>query len=118
MHNEDTGQVMRNPAGEPFLRMAGNLPPCRLPRKAGGGCDKGIPEHNLNHTPENILAYRHWRECKAVGDWPRGSDGEIDPIVKRNAAILEEAEADVTREEWTRFRMSALQILQVTNSVF
>lgn len=122
MYNEDDGLVMLNPVGEPFPRMRGNLPPCKIDRRAGGGCDKGTPEHNLNHTPQNRQAYEHYKQCKATGDWPRvrnedGSDGPVDPIVKQNAAIIAEAEEAWQREEWAKFRISALEMLSISRSI-
>ena len=96
--------------------MAGNRPPCRI-KGPGGGCDKGTPEHNLNHTPQNWEAYEHYRQCRATGDWPKGEDGQVDPIVRRNAAIIQEAEEAWQREEWTKFRISILQIMAATAGV-
>lgn len=110
MYCEDTGEVLLNGLKQPLLRMGNNVPPCRM-RGPGGGCVKGTPEDQRNHTPQNMLAYDHWKQCKATNDWPRNAEGEIDPIVKRNAAILEEAEADYTRQQWDSFRIAALQIL-------
>lgn len=34
------------------------------------------------------MAYLHWCECRATNDWPRGGDGQIDAVVRRNASII------------------------------
>lgn len=73
-------------------RIKDQNPPCRW-------CPK-IPREIVNPTPadavelngRNWLAYRHYLECKATGDFPR------DAIVRRNAALImrvEEVAAEV-----------------------
>lgn len=56
------------------------LPPCRTSK----GCPKGTPENSKALTPDNEQCYQHYCECKAVGQFPD------DPIVRRNAAAIEE----------------------------
>ena len=74
---------------KPMKRPPGNLPPCRM-RK--GGCPKGTPEEPRSLTDQNWRAYQHYSECRAVGQFP------ADPIVRRNAAIIRQAEDAANQE--------------------
>jgi hypothetical protein len=102
MYDEDTGQVMKNPAGEPFKRPMGNLPPCKI---RGMGCDKGTPEDQRQLSPKNEQAYWHFLQCRATGRFPD------DPIVSRNAAIIDEVLRLRDSEKWAEFRISILKVL-------
>ena len=57
--------------------------PCRNPKK---GCPKGTPDNPRTLSSDNELCYEHFKECRAVNQFPD------DPIVRRNAAIISEAE--------------------------
>ena len=56
-----------------------HLPLC----KTTGGCPKGTPENQNVLTDKNRQAFRHFRECKAVGQFPD------DPIVRMNADLIQ-----------------------------
>jgi hypothetical protein len=85
--NEETGRPVEHPRGSGLFlaRPPGNRPPCRM---AGVGCLKGTPEESRELTNANRAAWRHYRECRAVGQFPD------DPIVRRNAAIIREVELE------------------------
>lgn len=57
------------------------------------GCPKGTPEQSKALTEQNLQAYEHHMECKAVGQFPD------DPIVRRNAMLIE-----AVREQVAEFR--------------
>lgn len=54
-----------------------------------------------------MMAYQHWKECKAVGQFPD------DRIVKRNAAIIQELH-DLVQEHRQAMLMSAMMGAGVT----
>lgn len=58
--------------------------PCPPMCRRKEGCPKGTPENPNSLSPENERCYEHFRECKAVGQFPD------DPIVRRNAAVIQE----------------------------
>lgn len=56
-------------------------------------------------TEANRLAYEHYLECRAVGEWPIGQNGMIDGQVRRDAAIIrsvydEVEQSDRDKMEW------------------
>lgn len=53
--------------------------------KTHDGCPRGTPEKQKGLTQKNRRAWKHYQECKAVGRFPD------DPIVRRNAHIIERA---------------------------
>jgi hypothetical protein len=85
VYDESTGQPFQHPSrsGRLVPRPPGAPPPCRI---AGLGCPKGTPENPIGLNAINREAYRHYRECRATGNFPD------DPIVRRNAAIIREQE--------------------------
>lgn len=102
MYDEDTGEVIKNKAGEPVKRPRGNLPPCRI---RGIGCDKGTPEEQRQLTDKNRMAYWHYLQCRAVNQFPD------DAIVRRNAAVIREVLESLERERWAEFRVSMLKMV-------
>ncbi len=92
MYNHETGEVVtRN--GKPCPRPKGTKPLCGYPGRykddkhpEGTGCPKVSPESNSSLTPENQLAYQHYLECRAVGQFPD------DAVVRRNAATIRQVE--------------------------
>lgn len=74
--------------------------PCRTPL----GCPNGTPEQPKRLTATNEQAYRHYLECRAVGQFPD------DPIVRRNAAIIRDAEDAVNQMEEREFRRVLVQL--------
>jgi len=78
LYDEKTGKPRQHQ--EDFVERLATIPaPCRTK----SGCPKGTPENPKTLSLKNMYAYQHWRECKAVGDFPN------DPIVRRHAAILQ-----------------------------
>lgn len=68
--------------GNPVKRNKATPPPCRTK----SGCKKGTPEKPKSLTPKNLEAYEHYRQCRAVGQFPD------DAIVKQNAAAIRQIE--------------------------
>ncbi|MGZ4988610.1 MAG: hypothetical protein ACXWBP_11225, partial [Limisphaerales bacterium] len=54
-------------------------------------CPKGTPEEPRNLNPDNEACVQHYRECRAVGNFPD------DSVVRRNAAAIREVEDSVER---------------------
>ncbi|MCH9775894.1 MAG: hypothetical protein K0U90_05610 [Planctomycetes bacterium] len=54
-------------------------PPCR-----SGKCAKGTPDNPKTLSLKNQQTYQHWKECKAVGQFPN------DDIVRKHAAVIQE----------------------------
>lgn len=48
--------------------------------------------HAIELSDRNKAAWQHWRECRAVGVFPD------DPIVRRNAAILQSVQDELSTE--------------------
>ncbi len=65
--------------------------PCRTDK----GCPKGNPESPRSLMSENERCYEHYRECRAVNQFPD------DPVVRRNAAAIRDVEdlAEHRRQE-------------------
>ena len=78
---------------------------CRTP----AGCPKGTPENQLSLSPQNWLAFRHYRECQAVGYSPEERD---DPIVRRNASLISAAESRKEKQDESDWRFEMLQIVK------
>lgn len=78
LYDETTGNPKQY-NGELVERLPTVPAPCRR-----GGCPKGTPENPKVLSPKNMMAYQHWKECKAVGQFPD------DAVVRQNAAIIQE----------------------------
>lgn len=65
-----------------MTRDRGELPPCKTCPKIPKG-DEPFPHNAQELSDKNWKAYQHWRECRAVGNFPD------DAIVRRNAAIIQ-----------------------------
>lgn len=76
LYEEETGKL-REFGGEPVERI--KPAPCRT-----GDCPKGTPENPKTLSDKNLQAYQHWKECKAVGQFPD------DAIVRKNASMIQE----------------------------
>ena len=103
VYNEKTGQreiVGRNESRRYLPRVPG-MAPCRL---KGMGCAKGTPENPKGLNDANLAAYEHYRECRAVGQWPD------DPIVRRNAALIRDVEDDRAAVKRLEFEAKLLKI--------
>ena len=78
------------------LRPPGAKTPCEICPKIPKGSEP-IPANAVELTEDNWNAWRFHKECKAVGSFPTG-----DPIVRRNAALIEDA-----TESWERLANDA-----------
>jgi len=110
---EDDGQQKKNTrTGLPVLNTSG-LTPCadcekipahvydenavEIPKTMNNA--KRLREHAVELTPRIAQAWQHYRECKAVNDFPN------DPIVRANAVLFRDVEeqADRQRQEDREF---------------
>lgn len=76
--------------GKPLPRYDGDNPPCEKDRD---GCPKGHWSAPVEISLKNQLAWQHYRECKAVCQFPD------DPIVRLHAGIIAEIESQKQRVE-------------------
>jgi len=73
--------------GHPVRRPAGAPTPCSwCPKQPAAVSGVRTPDTAVELSPHNWRAYAHYRECKATGHFPD------DPIVRRNAALIAQAE--------------------------
>lgn len=79
-YDNETGRIVRR-AGKPLKRPEGMLLLCQTHE----GCPKGTPDNQKSLSPKNRLAWTSYQEWKAVGEFPD------DPIVRRNADIIQKA---------------------------
>lgn len=92
-YEHQLGKVRRNRDGSLMLRPKGTRPPCRY---GFGQCHKGTPEDQKGLSKKNLLAYQHYIECKATGDFPK------DAIVRKNAGIIRIIEDSVAAQNAER----------------
>ena len=92
--------------GKPVLRPKGVKTPCRWCPKIPPG-DDPVPASAAELDEKNFAAYLHYLECKAVGNFPN------DPIVRRNAALIRQAEDAVEQVRQARTGVAVLQGLRV-----
>ena len=100
VYDEKTGERATS-GGKPIRRPAGTFPPCR---HRAGGCPKGTPEESKALTEKNWKAWEHYRECRAVGQFP------ADAIVRRNASIIRAA-TDAAENEQRAKQFGQLAVL-------
>jgi hypothetical protein len=93
MTNEDWSFTMRkgNDGRDHRVPNWDGKTPCRRCPKIPDDMPK-VPESAQELSSKNRQAYAHYRECSAVNDWPRDAEGEVDRIVKRNAALFRHVE--------------------------
>jgi hypothetical protein len=87
------GVLVRHPArtGPPLERQPGQPTPCATCPKIPEDAPERTRRFARELSPRNLAAFKHYRECAAVGRFPD------DPIVRRNAAIIKEV-ADSYRD--------------------
>lgn len=83
------------------LRMAGQDPPCRWCPKIPDGEPK-IRSSAVELSDRNWQAFRHYRECRAVGRFPD------DPIVSRNAGVIRQIQDDADARQAQRTTFVAM----------
>ena len=76
----------------PLVRPAGSPLPCRICPRTAQAEDR-IRANAISMSEKNWQAWQHYKECKAVGEFPN------DPIVRRNAAIIREVEDHCERRD-------------------
>ena len=101
VYNEETGQRENNRAGEPLKRTKASPPPCQTTK----GCPKGTPDAPRNLTENNARCVDHYHECRAVGVFPD------DAVVRRNAAVILQAEELVSKKEQRDFNLILVQLV-------
>lgn len=103
MFNHATGKLeTRN--GEPVPRVPGVKLPCEM--SAGQAfdvrqraCAKVAPDAGIELSESNRQAYRHYRQCRAIGRFPD------DPLVIEHAEIIRAIEDE---QDASRLTMSIL----------
>lgn len=95
-------------SGKILQRSSRSGPPCRYPHI---GCPKGTPENSRALNSRNAAAYRFHKECEAVNQWPD------DAIVRRNAALIRDAERACERIKQDRQVHLLESFLGVVNHV-
>ena len=96
--------------GKPELRASYDVrgvPTCPPVCRTEKGCPKGTPEKQRSLNPENQLCYEHYRECKAVGQFPD------DPVVRRNAGLIRDVEDRFERTRQTEFQTQLIQLVSM-----
>ncbi len=78
--------------------------PCMWCPKIPAGA-RPAPENAIELSLQNLQAWTHYRECKAVGSFPH------DAIVRMNAGIVAEAEAAAERMRQARSGLGLLGLL-------
>jgi hypothetical protein len=83
------------------------LAPCRDLRLNANGrrirsCPKGTPENSRTLSGENELCYEHFRECKAIGQFPD------DSVVRRNAAVIQDVLDESARSREIEFQSTLI----------
>jgi len=106
VYDEKTGERQEWPkgSGNPLPRPKGTLPPCGYgPTK----CPKGNPTAGRELSESNAMAYRHYLECRAVGQFPD------DAVVRQNAAIIRSVEDELARLREHAHREMILAVMGV-----
>ena len=92
-------------SGKPCARPKGLKPPCSWCPKIPPG-DEPVPANAQDLSEKNLAALLHYRECRAVGEFP------ADGIVARNAALIRAAEDAAERVTQVRSGHAALMALR------
>jgi hypothetical protein len=88
-YDEKTGEIHKKNGRE--------LPrPTPPPCESNVGCPKGHWKNQKTLNDRNIMAYQHYRECRAVSSFP--DDG----VVRYNASIIRDIEDAVDRTDGQR----------------
>lgn len=95
VYDEKTGRRQEH-RGEPVKRPKGTFPPCGYgPDK----CPKGNPKAGRELTLKNWLAWEHFQECNATGQFPD------DEIARTNARLIRGVLDEIERNEQQLMRM-------------
>lgn len=93
--------------GKPVLRLLNCGPEMLAPCRNDKGCPKGTPENPRTLNDQNRRCYEHYKECRAVGQFPD------DPVVKQNAAVIRDVEDSIERSREVEFQTSLIEILAI-----
>lgn len=99
-----TGRFILGRNKQPELRLLDVGKECHAPCRNDRGCPKGTPEKPNTLNAANQQCYDHYRECRAVGQFPD------DPVVKRNAAIIRGIMDEIDRAKQTDFIDAVIMI--------
>jgi hypothetical protein len=85
---DSDGEIVRRPAriGLPVLRPPISRTPCERCPKIPDDAPAKMRRYAIELSDQNYAAYNFYRECLAVGDFPR------DPIVRRWAGLIRRVE--------------------------
>lgn len=97
------GERVERPRGTPIPRIKGQRPRCEWCPKVPEG-DPPEPASAVEMNQRNWSAYRHYLECKAIGQFPD------DPMVRKNASIIRQIEEQAA--ELRNASMSANRMLR------
>lgn len=64
------------------------LTPCHECPKVPADAPEKSWRYAIEPSDKSFLAIKFHDECDAVGDWPKNPEGNVDGIVKRNAALI------------------------------
>lgn len=91
-------------AGKPSPRPKGSKPPCAWCPKIFPGDDPN-PDNAQELSETNQQVYRHYLECKAVGQWP------ADPICRYHARLCQSIEDVADKISQQRFGLTVLNTI-------
>ena len=93
-----TGRAEEWPPGSGMRqeRPKGTTSPCVGNPKA---CPKVSPDSGYELSDRNIQCFTHYRECRAIGEFPD------DPLVRFHAGIIRSVEDDAERMERREFQV-------------
>lgn len=98
-YDETTGEPIKRKNRKTLTARRSPLP-CERDK-----CPKGHWTRPIAITQQNLEAWQHYRECKAVGDFPD------DPLVRRNAAIIARIEEEASRLDEIRKQETLMRIV-------
>lgn len=71
------------------------------------GCPKGTPDKQRTLNEANRTCFEHYKECKAVGQFPN------DPVVRRNAAVIRDVEERYEQIRKTQQHNDLVQLMLI-----
>lgn len=109
IYDHKSGRIDLDKDGKPKPRVPGVKLPCQVSEGMAydvrqRACAKISPESRLSLNERNQQAYEHYRQCRAVGQFPD------DPIVRRNAAIIRALEDEYDADRLSRTVFQAMSL--------
>lgn len=107
MFDHKTGRMERDREGKPIPRPPHSKAPCEYSKDLSRElrlrvCAKVSPDAGLELSERNKQAVQHYKECRAVGQFPD------DDIVRRNAAIIRDLEDRHAAEQLQKTILEAM----------